>query len=157
MLGADNGMTELDLVAEMTEAFEQPIRFVPDPTVDERLLRLNMLQEELNELGAAVSAKYDYSAYPEGEWVHDPDGSYDTVEMVDALVDIEVIHKGNILTFGATVIFDEAFDIVHGSNMAKLVDGKLVRRADGKILKPEGWVAPTAQIKALVEKAMENG
>jgi hypothetical protein len=26
--------------------------------------------------------------------------------------------------------------------MAKLVDGKVLRRADGKVLKPEGWVAP---------------
>jgi hypothetical protein len=31
---------------------------------------------------------------------------------------------------------------VHRSNMAKLRDGKLVRREDGKILKPEGWTAP---------------
>jgi hypothetical protein len=26
--------------------------------------------------------------------------------------------------------------------MEKLVDGKVVRRDDGKILKPEGWTAP---------------
>jgi predicted HAD superfamily Cof-like phosphohydrolase len=26
--------------------------------------------------------------------------------------------------------------------MAKLVDGKVLRRADGKVMKPEGWQPP---------------
>jgi len=26
--------------------------------------------------------------------------------------------------------------------MAKLVDGKVIRREDGKVLKPEGWQPP---------------
>lgn len=33
-----------------------------------------------------------------------------------------------------------AFSRVHENNMTKLKDGKIVRRADGKILKPEGYV-----------------
>lgn len=35
-----------------------------------------------------------------------------------------------------------AFNRVADNNMTKLVDGKLVRREDGKILKPEGYVKP---------------
>ena len=35
-------------------------------------------------------------------------------------------------------IYDDAFNEVHRSNMAKLVDGKVIRRDDGKVLKPEG-------------------
>jgi predicted HAD superfamily Cof-like phosphohydrolase len=31
------------------------------------------------------------------------------------------------------------FLAVHGNNMGKCIDGKLVKRADGKILKPEGF------------------
>jgi predicted HAD superfamily Cof-like phosphohydrolase len=35
-----------------------------------------------------------------------------------------------------------AWGAVHLSNMAKLVDGKAIRRHDGKLLKPEGWQPP---------------
>lgn len=37
---------------------------------------------------------------------------------------------------------NEAFDRVHNSNMSKVVEGKVVFRADGKILKPDTYVAP---------------
>lgn len=37
---------------------------------------------------------------------------------------------------------DAAFNRVHESNMTKVIDGKVVYREDGKILKPEGYVAP---------------
>jgi predicted HAD superfamily Cof-like phosphohydrolase len=33
----------------------------------------------------------------------------------------------------------QVFAEVHRSNLAKLVDGKVLRRADGKVLKPESW------------------
>ena len=39
-------------------------------------------------------------------------------------------------------LYDDAFNEVHRSNMAKLVDGKVIRRDDGKVLKPEGWQPP---------------
>lgn len=37
---------------------------------------------------------------------------------------------------------NEDFDRVHNSNMSKVVEGKVVFRADGKILKPDTYVAP---------------
>lgn len=37
---------------------------------------------------------------------------------------------------------DPSFNRVHNSNMTKVVDGKVIYRADGKILKPETYVAP---------------
>lgn len=40
------------------------------------------------------------------------------------------------------ILADEAFDRVHNSNMTKVIDGKVVYRDDGKILKPETYVAP---------------
>ena len=41
------------------------------------------------------------------------------------------------------VPFNEAWAVVHVSNMAKLgPDGKPIYREDGKILKPEGWQPP---------------
>ncbi|VEB43961.1 Uncharacterized protein conserved in bacteria [Chromobacterium violaceum] len=30
-------------------------------------------------------------------------------------------------------------EAIHDANLRKCVDGKVVRRADGKVLKPEGW------------------
>lgn len=41
-----------------------------------------------------------------------------------------------------TTILNEAFSRVHKSNMSKLTDGKLVKREDGKILKPESYEPP---------------
>jgi hypothetical protein len=38
--------------------------------------------------------------------------------------------------------------------MAKLVDGKVIRREDGKIQKPEGWSPP--DIKSVLEKSHEE-
>jgi hypothetical protein len=37
--------------------------------------------------------------------------------------------------------------------MSKLVDGKVIRREDGKILKPEGWTSP--QIDKIIESEKE--
>ncbi len=37
---------------------------------------------------------------------------------------------------------DEAFHRVHESNMTKVVDGKVIFRDDGKILKPDTYRAP---------------
>lgn len=37
---------------------------------------------------------------------------------------------------------DAAFNRVHNSNMTKVVDGKIILREDGKILKPDTYVAP---------------
>ena len=39
-------------------------------------------------------------------------------------------------------ILNEAFVRVHKSNMSKLTNGKLVKREDGKILKPESYEPP---------------
>ena len=50
--------------------------------------------------------------------------------------------QGTIINHGMQDIYDDAFNEVHRSNMAKLVDGKVIRREDGKVLKPEGWQPP---------------
>ena len=66
----------------------------------------------------------------------------DTVEQLDALVDILVVTIGAIRTGG----FDGegAWNEVMNTNFAKIdpETGKVRKRADGKVLKPEGWVEP---------------
>jgi NTP pyrophosphatase (non-canonical NTP hydrolase) len=66
----------------------------------------------------------------------------DKVEQLDALVDILVVTMGAIRTGG----FDGegAWNEVMRTNFAKVdpVTGKVIRRKDGKILKPDGWQGP---------------
>lgn len=47
----------------------------------------------------------------------------------------------------------DVWNLVQKANMAKVdpVTGKIKRREDGKILKPDGWVAPDAEIKKVIE------
>ncbi|WP_053353866.1 pyrophosphohydrolase domain-containing protein [Leucobacter musarum] len=65
----------------------------------------------------------------------------DAHEVLDALGDILYLTYGLAAAAGYDV--DEAFDRIHAANMAKVgADGKVRRREDGKILKPDGWTPP---------------
>jgi predicted HAD superfamily Cof-like phosphohydrolase len=61
----------------------------------------------------------------------------DFVEAVDGICDLLYVTFGAAIEFGLDI--EKVFDEVHRSNMAK-VGG--ATRADGKTLKPPGWVAP---------------
>jgi predicted HAD superfamily Cof-like phosphohydrolase len=89
--------------------------------MEERDLRKKLLIEEVNEY---YNAEY----------------ADDLVEIADALADIIYIACGTAVSYG--IPLDRVFTEVHRSNMAKLVDGKVLRRSDGKIQKPEGWTPP---------------
>lgn len=109
---------------EFNEAFEIPKLEQPGLGPDELIeLRIKLLTEEVQEYAEAAR-------------------SGDLVEVLDALADIGYILAGTIINHGMQHIFDAAFDEVHRSNMAKLVDGKVLRREDGKVMKPEGWTPP---------------
>ena len=64
----------------------------------------------------------------------------DVVEQADALVDAIYYICDSAVRHGINL--DRVFEIVHGANMQKVVDGKVLRRDDGKILKPAGWQDP---------------
>ncbi len=109
---------------EFNEAFEIPGLAEPDIGPQELVeLRIKLLTEEVQEYAEAARTG-------------------DLVEVLDALADIGYILAGTIINHGMQHIYDEAFDEVHRSNMAKLVDGKVLRRKDGKVMKPEGWAPP---------------
>ena len=109
---------------EFNEAFEIPKLDAPGLGPDEMIeLRIKLLKEEVEEYAEAARAG-------------------DMVEVLDALADIGYILAGTIINHGMQNIYDDAFNEVHRSNMAKLVDGKVIRREDGKVLKPKGWQAP---------------
>lgn len=109
-------------VKEFQTAVGQNVGQAPAfPSDKERSLRVKLLEEEFNE-------------YLHGE-------SKDDLENIaKELADIIYIVCGTAVSYG--IPLDRVFDEVHRSNMAKLVDGKPVRRDDGKILKPEGWTPP---------------
>ena len=67
---------------------------------------------------------------------------HDTVEQLDALVDILVVTMGAIRAAGWDS--EAAWNEVMRTNFAKVdpTTGKVIKRADGKVLKPEGWSAP---------------
>ena len=109
---------------EFNQAFDIPKLDSPDIGSEELIeLRIKLLKEEVEEYAEAARAG-------------------DLVEVLDALADIGYILAGTILNHGMQNIYDDAFDEVHRSNMAKLVDGKVLRREDGKVMKPQGWTAP---------------
>ena len=93
------------------------------PSEDNYKMYLSLIDEEYDELLDAVVAK-------------------DRVEQLDALVDILVVTMGAIRAGG----FDGegAWKEVMDTNFAKIDadTGKVRKREDGKVLKPEGWKAP---------------
>lgn len=92
------------------------------PNKTERTLRMELLMEEVKE-------------YLEGEEKEDLEN------VAKELADIIYIVCGTAASYG--IPLDLVFDEVHKSNMAKLgPDGKVKRREDGKILKPDNWTAP---------------
>ncbi len=118
-----------DAVAEFHRAFGLTENSKPTlPSDDIRALRKKLLEEEFTE-------------YNVGE------DKNDLVEIADALADLIYIAYGTAVAYG--IPLDKVFAEVHRSNMAKLVDGKVIRRDDGKVLKPAGWTPPN--IKSILD------
>ena len=74
----------------------------------------------------------------------------DSVEILDALIDILVVTTGAIHSMGADA--EGAWKEVMRTNFAKIdkETGKVRKREDGKVLKPLGWKAP--DLKPFVSK-----
>jgi predicted HAD superfamily Cof-like phosphohydrolase len=91
--------------------------------MNQYLLYIELIKEELAELEQAI-------------------GDQDNTEQLDALLDIIVVCSGALLSRK----WDShgAWAEVVRSNMAKVdsATGRVKKREDGKILKPEGWTPP---------------
>jgi predicted HAD superfamily Cof-like phosphohydrolase len=64
----------------------------------------------------------------------------DLVEIADALTDTLVVTYGGFRAFGIEV--RPCWDEVHRSNSSKIVDGKMIKDANGKFLKPDTYSPP---------------
>lgn len=94
----------LEMVSEFHKTFKAPILNKPTIPSDDRCdLRVELLQEELNELKQAILDK-------------------DLVEIADALCDIQYVLSGAVLEFGMNDKFNELFNEVQRSNMSKACD-----------------------------------
>jgi len=78
----------------------------------------------------------EYQELQDGLFANDP------VEQIDALIDILVVTVGAIRAAGWDG--EGAWQEVMRTNFAKIdpATGKVRKRNDGKVLKPEGWQAP---------------
>jgi len=81
--------------------------------------------------------------------------SQNVTEQADALVD--AIYYICDFAVRNGINLDPLFDIVHGANMQKVVNGKVIRRDDGKILKPEGWEDPAPKLNAEMARQQTDG
>jgi predicted HAD superfamily Cof-like phosphohydrolase len=124
----------LACVRKFHEVFGAPVKNRPDIS-DKALneLRIRLLQEELDELKAALEAG-------------------DIVETLDALTDLQYVLDGAYLSFGLHEIKNAAFEEVQRANMSKLgEDGKpVLRESDRKVLKGPNYRAP--DIKAVYQR-----
>jgi len=118
--------TTLEQVQEFHETYGLPVQDeVNLSCAQTKQLRINLLQEELDELKEALA-------------------NDDPVETLDALIDLQYVLDGAFLSFGMQAMKEIAFDEVHRSNMSKLgADGKPIRRPeDGKVMKGPNYFAP---------------
>lgn len=109
---------EQDLVAEFHGAMGIPEPEEPTPLGDRWKLRSDLITEEAKEFTQAAQ-------------------SGDTLAMIDGLCDLQYVVLGAAVEMGINLA--PFFLEVHKSNMAKVGGPK---RADGKVLKPEGWEPP---------------
>jgi len=114
----------LDDVAAFHRACDVPV--VATPTVPDwgrTCLRADLIREEMQETIDALAQK-------------------DIVALADGLADLIYVAVGTALEYG--IPLDRVWDEVQRSNMSKVdsATGKVRKRADGKVLKPEGWTPP---------------
>lgn len=128
----------IEQVQEFHETYGLPVESEQTTGSDQtKELRINLLQEELDELKEALQ-------------------NDDMIETLDALIDLQYVLDGAFLSFGLQDVKMEAFNEVHRSNMSKLgEDGKPIRReGDGKVMKGPNYFKPDmAQFISAKKKA----
>jgi predicted HAD superfamily Cof-like phosphohydrolase len=67
------------------------------------------------------------------------------IELADALGDMLYVLVGTIVEHGLADKIEAIFDEIHRSNMTKVVDGAVIKREDGKIMKPKGYQKPNLE------------
>lgn len=111
-------------VLRFHQACDVPFHATPQfPPEERRKLRDDLIDEEYKEYKVAREAN-------------------DLPGLADAIGDLIYVLIGTALEHG--IPLPEVWAAIQNANMAKVdpATGKVRRREDGKILKPEGWTAP---------------
>lgn len=111
-------------VAAFHAACDVPVLHEPTIPPAARVdLRVALIAEEATELTEAMKAG-------------------DMLEIADGMADLIYVTVGAALEFG--IPLDRVWAVVQQANMAKVdpTTGKVRKRDDGKVLKPEGWQPP---------------
>ena len=116
-------MTNFEKVGLFMTTFGQEVKKKPSLSSDKiNKLRVNLIEEELNEFKDAIFKK-------------------DLKEAADALTDILYVTYGAGHAFGINL--DKCFDEVQKSNMSKLDDdGKPIYNEQGKVMKGPKYFKP---------------
>ena len=111
-------------VKEFHKAFGAPYTDTPTLVEKERAAtRADWMQEEIEEFLEASKV----------------------IDQADAMIDLIYFALGTLVEIGVTP--NRLFEIVHEANMTKLwPDGKVHRRADGKVIKHSSWRPPEPRI-----------
>ncbi len=97
-------------------------------------LRRRLINEETAELSAEIDSLI-------AELKTNNKVNKETVlRMYKELADLQYVLSGTVVSLN--IPFEEVFKRVHESNMSKLVDGKPLKRADGKFLKGPNYKKP---------------
>lgn len=133
-------------VREFHRLFGVPILETPQVPLHDRVkLGMSMLMEEALECLDACFVDDHVTIYAIKTLVKNfielNEVEVDLPLLADGLGDLDYIVEGRRLEFG--IDGEPIADAIHAANMAKVgPDGWIVRRADGKVLKPEGWTPP---------------
>ncbi len=100
-------------------------------------LRQRLLNEEMGELNAEIDNLIN-ELKTSGETT-----AASRAKMLKELADLQYVLSGMVISLGLPM--QEAFARVHKSNMSKLVNGKPLKRADGKFLKGPNYQPPFLQ------------
>ena len=116
-------MTNFEKVGLFMKTFGQEVKTKASfPSDKIKKLRIDLIEEELNELKDAINKK-------------------DLKETIDALTDILYVTYGAGHAFGINL--DKCFEEVQNSNMSKLSeDGKPIYNENGKVMKGPNYFKP---------------
>lgn len=119
-----NGQVEIFM-----NTFKQEVNQFPVPISSQIMkLRLALILEELAELaegcGKEVASHFSVQLLNKSQEIHNKtekslvEGT-SSLDIFDALLDIQYVVSGTVLAFGMQHIFEEGFEEVHRSNMSK--------------------------------------
>ena len=116
-------MSNFNKVKTFMNTYGQEVKNTPEfPDSKIVQLRIDLIQEELNELKEAIN-------------------NNDIIEVADALTDILYVTYGAGHSFGGDL--DSCFNEVQNSNMSKLGDdGKPIYNESGKVMKGPNYFKP---------------